>query len=142
MSADRKVCRQALATLLASSVTLEQAVYNYQVGDFQGQSPVLVVTSAGTEQTPGDFEGDDTTFYFNIHVFVLYADPDASWTEQNAEDTLDDIEKQIRAMIADNQVTANWSMIRLADRSVTRPIVIGGDEYRHEVFPVAAEVYG
>jgi hypothetical protein len=136
----RETVRKAFATLLESGVTQAQDVYPYQVGDFNGQSPVLVVTSGGTERRNLTLRNRIPKYWFDIHVFVLYAEPDASWGEDDAEDALDNIEQAIATIIDANQQTANWSKIDYDGRSKADSLVIAGTEYRHEVIPVVVEV--
>lgn len=50
MAIDRKVVRQALATLLEADLvapTLAQQFYRYRAGDFDNQTPVCELVSAG-----------------------------------------------------------------------------------------------
>lgn len=146
MSANRKVVRQALASLLTTNLAGSglplQELYRYQVGDFGGQSPVAVLTSAGTRRERLTFQGSKATFFFDLHLFVLYAEPAADWNEENAEDALDDIEAEVAALLDANQRTATWEALDYAERSTALPVVIGGAEYKHEIIPVSVEVFG
>ena len=49
---NRETVRDALGTLLSAALVgtgkPAQAFYGYMVGDFAGQSPVVVLTSSGT----------------------------------------------------------------------------------------------
>jgi len=149
MAADvtnRETVRDALATLLETALTGSgnpaQAVYAYQVGDFGGRSPVVVVSSAGSERdhrTMG--ERYHNFFYLNVYVFVLYADPGTDWGEDNAEDRVDLLEKEIADVLMDNFSTDDWVYIQLDGRSVRDSVEIGGQEYIREVIPVRVEVY-
>ena len=144
MTANRETSRDALATLLDTALTgvgnPVQTVYNYQIGDFQGQSPVVVVSSGGTERTPYTFEGDRATFHLNIFVFVLY-DDEGDWGEDDAEDRIDLIEKDIAETLESNQRTTNWESIQYSAGTTVDSVEIGGDEYRREVIPVVVEVF-
>lgn len=142
-STNRETVRDALVTLLSSALTgagnPAQAVYGYQVGDFQGQSPVVVVASAGSQREPFQLRGQRNLLYFNIFVFVLFDDPDTDWDEDDAEDRIDLIEKEIADVVIDNRKTDNWTHIRLEGRSTVDSLQIGGSEYRREVITVRIE---
>ena len=136
----RKEARQHLADLLSVALVgtgkPAQAVYAYQVGDFQGQSPVVVVSSGGSVRERFTYTGTKPKFNLTIHVFVLYADETGAWTEQDAENALDDIEQIIGATLAANQKTAYWEALTPVNISQTGGVMIGGKEYRTEVFSV------
>ena len=144
---NRETARDALTTLLETALVgtglPAQAVYNYRIGDFQGQSPVVTVSSDGSDRTRESLSDSDLSniFFYAIHSFVLYADPDSSWTEANAEDRLDLIEKTIADVIADNQDTANWDFLAFHSRSNRNDVDVGGDEYIRELMTVRVEKY-
>lgn len=145
---NREVSRDALATLLTTSLVATlgsvQAVYQYLVADFGGQSPVLVVTSGGTDrQKLAKYTVTHGLIYLDVHVFVLFALDDNSWTEHNAEDRLDLIEKQITDVLVDNYVYSGyWQSIEYDQRSEVdpMPIKVAGDVYRHERIPLVVSV--
>lgn len=140
MSANREVVRKALAALLQTALVEDAAaVYAYQVGDFAGQSPTVVVSSGGSERVNLTFQGSRSTFRLNIHVFVLYAT--TGWTEADAEDRLDLLEMRIHETIENYQKTADWESIDHAGPTQCDAVVIGGEEYRRETIPVSVEVY-
>lgn len=117
------------------------AVYGYQVGDFAGQSPVVVVSSAGSQRVRMTRAGSRATFYLLISTFVLYSD-NASWGEDDAEDAIDAIEALLADVIDDNQVTANWQALDYSDRSQRISVEIGGEEYIYEAVEISVEVFG
>ncbi len=140
---ERETVREALAGLLAAEMIGEgkplQAVYPYLVGDFGGQSPVLVLGSAGTQRVLTTKRVQTTTLYVHAHVFVLYAD--GSWTEADTEALLDTIEAGVAAVVQANRTGAAWNFLTYADRSRTDAVTVGGAEYRREIIPLAMEVY-
>ena len=140
ISTDRKTLRKAYATLLQNNLVgtgkLVQATYAYQVGDFGGKSPVVVVSSGGALRQRLTFQGTTPIFWLNVHVFVLYALQDKSWTEDMAEDALDDIENALASLNDANQKGTYWDTVTQEERSRTDSVVIGGLEYRTEVFPI------
>lgn len=146
MSADRKTVRDALKVLLEAALTGAgapvQAVHAAQLPHFEGQSPVVVVWSAGSRRERLTFQGGKTTFYVNVDLFVRYSDPAAGWDEQDAEDALDTIERLVAEVAEYNQRTATWETLDYADRSVADSVLlIDGTEYRRETIPLAATVF-
>lgn len=103
---NRETVRDAFTALLSTALVgtglPAQAVYGYQVGDFGSQSPVVVVSDAGSMRSVMTGLGSRAEFLFNIFVFVLYTDG-SSWNEDDAEDALDAIEKIIADVLDANQ---------------------------------------
>jgi hypothetical protein len=145
MSSNRELVRDGLATLLATALAgtggLAQAVYNYRIGDLAGASPVVTVSSRGVLRKRGTFGGDQAAVLLQVDVFVLYSDG-ASWGEDEAEDRLDAIEKEIAGVLDANQQTAAWVSIAQTEPSARVDVVIGGVDYIREVFVIGAEVWG
>lgn len=141
---NRETVRDAFTTLLSTALTGAgnpvQVVYGYQIGNLEGLSPVVIVSSAGTFRQRLTLQGSRATFYLNVHIFVLYTD-ESTWNEDDAEDRLDLIEEKIASVLDANQRTANWEALDYADRSVCDGVEIGGVEYRREVIPIKVEVY-
>ena len=145
MASSRHTVRDAMATLLQTALVGTglpvAAVYGYQVGDFAGQSPVVVVSSAGSRRVRMTRSGSRATFYLLISTFVMYSDG-ASWGEDDAEDAIDAIEALLADVIDDNQVTTNWQALDYSDRSQRISVEIGGTEYIYEAVEVSVEVFG
>jgi hypothetical protein len=146
-STDRETVRDALTTLLTAKLVGTgkpvKAVYNYRIGDFQGQSPVVTVSSEGSLRSPAG-EGADiwhNLFYLAVHTFVLYADPGTGWGEDDAEDALDDIERLIADVVMDNDDATYWGHLAFDSRSMRDDVAIGGDDYVREIVTIRAEVY-
>ena len=143
---NRETYRDALVALFSTSLTgtgkPAQAVYGYMIGDFAGQSPVVVVSSAGSEREQGAVTSRQKCwFYFNVYTFTLYAQVGTSWAEDDAEDRSDLLEKTIAEVIVDNRSTATWSFIELDGRSVVDSVIVAGEEYKRETIPVKILVY-
>ena len=142
---DRTVVQNALATLLQAALVgtgkPAQAVYAYQVADIGTQTPVVIVTSPGSNRrNPFKSPRDTSLVYLDVHVLVLYASPADSWTEANSEAALNTIEKLINGVVADNDETATWMHIDFAGQTRIDPVIIAGKEYRYEVIPLVTEV--
>ena len=139
----RRLIREHLANLIRVHAEHAKAVYDYQVGDFVDGSPVVAVTSAGSHRQPFTFKGSRPTFFLNIEVFVLYADPDATpvWTEADAEDAIDALEMEIADAISGHVTEEGyWSHMKYETRSLVSTIVLDGTTYLWEVIPVEVEV--
>lgn len=142
---NRETVRDAMAALLNTALVGTglpvQAVYAYRVGDLGGQSPVVVVSSAGSQRPRMTAAGGRTTVLLQVDVFVLYSDEDA-WGEDEAEDRLDLIEKTIAETIHSSQVTANWQAVDYAAQSERVDVEVGGLEYAREMILLRVEVFG
>lgn len=134
MSSTRQETRQALAALLAANVPTAQAVYSYQTASFDGQSPVVVVTSGGTNRQPVTMRGAQVVYTLDVHTFVLYRDPAAGWTEEHAEAALDALEAEIGAVLDAHRRAPAWQRIAYSGASSAREnLPIEGLQYLHEV---------
>lgn len=140
-STNRETIRDRIAVHLGDLVTNNQAqsVYSGKVADFEGRSPVVVVTSGGSEREYRYLGSDDwhNWFTFTIWVFVSYAVGD-----QEAEDRLDLIEKEIADIVMDNRSdTGFWEIIEFDGvTDAGADVIIGGTAYRREVIPVKVRV--
>ena len=149
MAVNRELIRDKLAELLEDDlVTAEEiveAVYNRKVDNPQGQSPIVCVLSAGSGRPPNTFGTHGAEFHFEVQIWVLYADPDATpaWTEADAEDRLDLIEKQVAGVIENNAAVAGfWDDIDYDGRSTVADVAVrGGAAYVLERIPVLVEIY-
>jgi acetaldehyde dehydrogenase (acetylating) len=142
MASNRGTVRKAFAALLTTALgSLTQAVYDYRMGDFGTQNPVVTVSSAGIQRQRATMHGSRATMYLQVDVFVLYADG-VTWGEDDAEDRVDDIEAAIAGVIDANQANANWYALTQMDRSQRIDVEIGGVEYIREMITVAVEVFG
>jgi hypothetical protein len=136
---NRETIRDAFTTLLNTALVGTglpvKAVYGYKVGDFEGQSPVVVVASAGTGRGAAAFDKTGSDVYLDIWIFVLYSD-EGDWGEDDAADRLDLIEKEIADVVIDNNSTANWINVDYENRSVVDDVSVGGQAYQRERIPL------
>lgn len=136
---NRETVRDAFTSLLSTALVGSglsvQAVYGYKIGDFQGQSPVVVVASSGTGRGMAAFDSAGSDVFLDVWVFVLYND-EGDWDEADAEDRLDLIEKEICDVVIDNHSTANWIDADYEARSTVDDVAIGGQEYKRERIPL------
>lgn len=147
MSYTRETARDALASLLSAALVgagkPAQAVYGYPVSDFQQQSPVVVLRSAGSERTMETMSTRrKSLLYLDLMAFTLYADAASNWTEADAEDQLDSIEQIVDETVAANLVNGTtWADIGYDSKTTTGNVTIGGEQYRYEVIPLKITVF-
>jgi hypothetical protein len=151
MSASREAARDALAALLSTALVgtglAAEAVYGYRVADFGKKRTIVTVSGGGSARERYTQQGNRSTFYLFIHVFVLYADPNTTpaWTEADAEDRLDAVEAIIAGVVQTYRRYAGyWEALDYAERSNVVDLDLtqfGGNEYRVEVIQVKVEVF-
>lgn len=111
-SQNRKAVREAWGSILSAALTGAgkpvQVVYDHLVGSWGGQSPVVMVTAAGTRRD-AELTHDQNytpTVHLETHVLVKYAQfnnaGEEIWSDEDASDKLDDIEKAITDAAVDN----------------------------------------
>lgn len=131
----RRAVREEVSALLATRLTTAQQVYGDQPSSFGGQSPVVVVASAGSkreeQQIQRTFGGPIAPkFNLDIYVFVLAA-------ATNADDALDDLEAAIAQFVADAPKAQTWTAIGYDGRTDTSFVeVFDGSEYKRERIPL------
>lgn len=138
----RKSFAGLLQTALVGSSLPVEAVYDHLVGDFQGKTPVVVVSSGPIRRLIENFGNcDHAVMVLNVYVFVLYADGTGTWDEADAEDKADEVEAIIANTVINNQSHADWNSAAYVEEP-TQPIVveIGGKGYRRELIKVQFEV--
>lgn len=136
----RSEVRKELARLLEAGVPAADWLIDYQASNFEGRSPVVMVTSAGTVRPQFTMTGLYAKMFFGIHIFVLHADPDSGYTEADAEDTIDQVEFEIASVLAANQSGTYWQGISWEESSIVDKITVSGTSYLYEVLPVVVEV--
>jgi hypothetical protein len=140
-ASNRKNLRQALATALTTALTSVQAVYRYQRGGFEGQTPVVRVMSMGSNRIRLTPLGSAAELYFLIQIWVLYTDTAAGWSEEQAEDRLDDIDAQLASWLEGNRKSTDWQAIDQTGRSFVQIVRFQGRPYLVEDVPVTVKVY-
>lgn len=137
--ASRDEVRHRIKDLLSVYYTGFQQVWAYQKGDFQQQSPVAEVVSAGTLRERLTGQGSiPKPFYIDIFVYALYSDLAGTWTEEDAEDTLDSVEAAVDRLVNEQRKSDLWTSIQYAERSQVLPnFQMGGVIYRREVIHLA-----
>lgn len=145
--ASRQRVREELGSVLAAQLGAAQQVYTDQPTDFGGQSPVVVVASAGTEREgPGrrTFGGPVAPlFSLDVYVFVrsVLEDTDGNpVVNPDTDDQLDGLEAAIAQVVADYPKAESWSALSYAGRSETTFVtVLDGTEYKRERIPLVLQ---
>ncbi len=147
MSTRRQV-RDAFAELARGHVTDAQRVYPLtaddervtQPFDFSGESPVVVVASAGSERQQLTFRGSAPIYYLDVHLFVRATGIDGSGntvTVVGIDDTLDDLEHAVGTLISAVQTGEHWTAIDYDGRSRAEFLtILDGTEYKREIIPL------
>lgn len=138
---NRETVRDQFAQLLSDELIgvgkPVEAVYNYQVGDLEGKSSVLVVTSAGSNRG-SVVVFNNTIFLLEVVSFVLYSSE--NWTEAQSEDQLDLLEKSVADVVVEANDSDIWQSVEFNGESTIDVIDIGGVDYRYEVIPLRITV--
>lgn len=125
-SANRKECREELARLvtlaMVTNVSIIDEVIPYETVNIDTNT-AIVITSNGSQRLISGIQ--DTRwrnmFLFEVLSFVRKANTlsdnqgGSNWTEKDVEDKLDDIDKYLADVLADNRVNSHWSFIEFTD---------------------------
>ncbi len=105
----RKPIRDGLVALLIASGGW-QKVFGYipTEDEIDGQEPLLVIMSAGTEQEMDTIALNPSEYIFSFTSMILMDDTDVggSYDSQDTEDKLDELDQKLRQVIRDNAVGA------------------------------------
>ncbi len=130
----RRAVREEIGRLLRSRLTGAQQVYDDQPTSFDGQSPVVVVASSGSEREGTNkrtFGGPIApTFALDVYVFVVA-------TTTNADDALDDLEQAVAQLVSDAPIGATWTALGYGGPTETSfVVVLDSTEYKRERIPL------
>lgn len=144
MSVNRKTARKHLAGLFKAGITSAEKVFEAGPDKLKGQTPIIYLSSSGSERTRWTAQGFLTKPYYNVHVLVLRSKADENYTTEDAEDILDDIENQVAVVIDNNQIAKGlWDAIDYAGRTNADGTVIeDGLVYIHEIIPIKISLLG
>lgn len=142
----RQLVREALSMYLKSKTdgaVAPEAIFPYQIGDFGTLSPVLRILSTGIERQKISKEKYMTSMYFDVQVWVLAGDTSLNWTEQQAENKLDEVVGLVVDAIATGCTGQEaWSALETVGRSEVTPEILGGKKYLWEPLEVMATLLG
>jgi len=118
--------------------------YSYDKRDFQGQSPIVLFFSLGSERVPFGIGTDkhDNLFRFAILSFVKEAASDAGYTAAEVEDALDNLEKAITDCVMDHRKDGSYWTHAYLDQSPSSimPVVVNNVPYKMEARTLIVEV--
>lgn len=144
----RKQVRDAFAELVRGYVAVAQRVYPLTVDDervtqpfgFSGESPVIVVASAGSARPQKTLRGTIPIFYLDIHLFVRATAIDGDGntvTVAEIDDALDDLEDALAQLVAAVQNGEHWTAVDYDGRSRAEFLtILDGTEYKREIIPL------
>jgi len=139
LTTNRKDIRSAIKSALTGHVPSAQVLYGYLPHTFNHESPVVCLSSSGTNRIKLTQQGYAPLLFVNIHIFVSYGSAtDDSWTEEQAEDALDTVEMEV----ADALLAASTSNLKFiwVDRSFAdEPVEDSGETYLHEIIPISVK---
>ena len=144
MAVSRKSVRKKLAELLQPVLaTLASDVLPYQPSKI-GATPGVYIRSTSAVRPPLTVRGKFTKFAFDILILVLQADATASppWTEDLAEDLLDDIEAAVCTTLTENRVVDGvWDSVEYSNPSTIESMREQDVPYRLEAIRILVEVH-
>lgn len=136
----RETVRDALVTLFTDNGAW-QAGFGHEptAGEADGQSPLFVITSFGTHGR-NVLNTAPTTYRFQFSSYVLVGDPEdpSSWGAAEAEDKLDELDREVREIVRDNTPDGSYG-IELEGPSRPSYAMMGGEVYRVEDYVILAE---
>lgn len=135
----RATIRAAVAALLPSALGIPAGnVLEGLPGAFRGASPLVAVLSAGSHRPTEAYGTLEPHVYLDIRTYVLLSMPDGTWTEANAEATIDALEAGVASVVlACKRPTTLWHDVEYAGRSrVEDVITLDGFIYRRETIPL------
>lgn len=104
--------------------------------DFEVGDVVTLEDASHTERATVNL----VTANVSIRVATLaysYTAPEVFWwTERDSEDRMDLLEKKISDVIMDNDTNDTWAQLSFDGDTQQDPVVIGGRDYLHEIFPL------
>lgn len=142
MAVSRKDIRKKLAELLAVKCTSASEVLAYQPSVINA-TPGIYVRSMSADRPTLTVRGKFTKFDFDVLILVLQSDTRTTpaWTEEMAEDVLDDLEYQVCSTLSENRVVDGyWDTINYSAASTIEHFVEEGVPYIVEAVKVRVEV--
>lgn len=142
----REQTRDGLVTLF-TTYGKWQKVFGYipNEDDIDGQEPLLVIMSAGTIQDMKAVSFNPASYIFTFTSMVLMDDTDVggTWTSDNAEDKIDQLDTKFRQIVRDNSTGGDFadSLTFANTQSQTDTIVLYDVLYRTEMWVLTAHHY-
>jgi hypothetical protein len=133
----RQSRREKLAELIAGDVAAFEAVLAYPPITLDGKSPVCTVHSNGTLYSRQGNALVPAQEHFYVTLFVRRSAE--GWTEEDAENKLDELSAAVAQAVVDHQNTPGF-WLSLTWNDVSQPDFgeVGGVDYRVEVIALIA----
>jgi hypothetical protein len=121
-----------------------KAVYGYQIGTLEGESPVVLVLSGPIKRKIAGMGAKryDNTITLEIQSLVYDGDTNQDLSEQEREDKLDEIEAAIATWCVNHQIGTNYRALRYTPNEPTEVQKIpylDGNPYLLEVIKIEVE---
>ncbi len=133
----REEARDALVALFLTKLVGAglpvKTVVGSKVTTLKGLCPLVAVLSAGTLRERATFMGTMPTVFLEVQVWM--PQEQTGWTNAEAEDAMDEIEKLIAEVYQDNVGTANWSILENDGRSLVEEYAVDSLPYYMERIP-------
>jgi len=116
-------------------------VLGYSADNLAGKSPVVQVTSGGMNQLDMQtFKGKFNVYHMQFEHFVIHSA--TNWTEEQAEDAIDEMARLALKLIADNKThKPYWKSLELEGRTLVDKVQHRGLWYLYEVIPLQIKVF-
>ena len=142
----RAAVRAQLKSLVVAHYTQEPLkmpadhVLGYQADDPAGRSPIVQVTSGGlNELEMQTFRGRFPVYHMQLEHFVIHKAK--NWTEEQAEDAIDEMARLALKVIAENKSHAPyWKSMKLEGRTLVDKVQWRGVWYLYEVVPIEIRI--
>lgn len=144
-----KPIRTQLDTLVGMYLPTLAAHYAYRKADFGGLSPVACVTTGSNarpavERLRKSLDGTlRKKIAVQVHLFSLRVNKAGTWTEQQAEDELDDLEAKVGDMVVANpRLTNYWNLLTYDGATeIEESVDVGGNDYRHAIVYLMVDMW-
>jgi hypothetical protein len=133
-----------LETNLVGASLPGQVFYPYKKAKLDGESPITMLMSAGMGPSSAGqritFTARNMRWYLEVWNFVLWGSADGVYAEDDAEDIID----QMALIVLDSieEYSDPNHTAELTQPSAIRSILMDGEGYLWEAFPIAVEING
>lgn len=142
---NRKTIRQRLAQLMETDLVgtgkAAKKLYRYRVSQFEEETTHIIVLTSGTSDRSKQAQPvrANSMLSFEAWLFVLYSAK--GWTEEQSEDKLDTMEKEVADWLLDNADNHDeWDGITL-EKTELDIVAVGGIPYWQEVIPFTVQIF-
>jgi len=132
---NRKDIRSKALALLIPHLSAAQEVLKHKPSKIEGQTPIVYLTSSGSNRPPLTSRGLKSQVMLNIHILVLQSKEDENYTNENSEDLLDDLEFGVALFVETSQrAEGSWISIDYDGKTNADNVIIEeGHVYTHEI---------